>query len=372
MMRRMINRRAVLAGAGAALLAPRARAQDAVAVSEEARALYANAVVIDCNVYPPFSDPMTKAQVNALKASGLSAAKASIGGFANGYEHTMLELRGMSRIIGRYPTDFMQIRSAADIRRTKNTGKLGVIFSFEGVECLQAGTARIEEFASLGVKVMQLSYNLQSPFGAGVLADASLGLTELGREAIAVMNARGVALDLSHANPATTAQSMEASAKPVLMTHGGCSAVHEHPRNKSDEQLRALADKGGVFGIYDLPYLVAPPREATLDDYMAHMTHALNVAGEDHVGIGSDTAFDHIEDSPEARARLEQQNEERRRAGVAAPGEDARPLFVQGLNHPRRCETIADALLRRGYPARVAEKVLGENFLRAFGEIWGE
>jgi membrane dipeptidase len=245
-----------------------------------------------------------------------------------------------------------------------------VIFSFEGVECLESSIARIEEFAGLGVKVMQLSYNLPSPFGAGVLSDPALGLTDLGREAIAAMNAHGVALDLSHSNPATTSAAMEASTKPVLMTHGGCSAVHDHPRNKTDDQLRALAARGGVFGIYDLPYLTPSPREATLDDYMAHMTHALSVAGEDHVGIGSDTAFSGIPDTPESRAALQRQNEERRRAGVAAPGEDARPLFVQGLNDARRCETIAGALLQRGYPARVAEKVLGANFLRAFGEIW--
>jgi membrane dipeptidase len=366
----MISRRAVLAASGAALLAPRAMAQDAPAVSDAARTLYANAIVIDCNIYPPFGETMTKAEVNAVKASGLTAAKASMGGFANSYDQTLIEVRGVKSVIDRYQTDFMQVRSVADIRHAKQTGRLGIIFSFEGVECLQSSVARIEEFAALGVKVMQLSYNRESPFGAGVLADPALGLTGLGREAVAAMNANGVALDLSHANPATTAQAMEASTKPVLMTHGGCTAVHNHPRNKTDEQLRALAAKGGVFGVYDLPYLVAPPREATLDDYMAHMTHALNVAGEDHVGIGSDTAYDHFPDTPEARADMERQNEERRRAGVAAPGEDARPLFVQGLNHVRRCETIADALLARGHSVRVAEKVLGENFLRAFGDIW--
>jgi membrane dipeptidase len=366
----MISRRSVLAATGAAFIAPSAHAQDAATASEAARTLYNAAIVIDGNIYPPVSDAMTKADATALKASGLTAAKASMGGFANTYQQTMIEVRMMRRLIDRYPTDFAQIRSVADIRDAKRTGRLGVIFSFEGVACLEANPARIAEFAALGVKVMQLSYNLPSEFGAGVLADPTLGLTPLGHDAVASMNANGVALDLSHANPATTAQALAASTRPVLMTHGGCTAVHNHPRNKTDEQLRALAEKGGVFGIYDLPYLVAAPREATLDDYMAHMTHALSIAGEDHVGIGSDTVFDHFPDTPEARAAMERQNEERRRAGVAAPGEDARPLFVQGLNYARRCETIADALLTRGYPARVAEKVLGENFLRAFGEIW--
>lgn len=366
----MISRRTMLAATGAAMFAPSAFAQDAAAVSEEAHALYGAGIIIDGNIYPPVSDTMTKAEVAAFKASGLTAAKASICGFANTYQQTILEVRVLQRVIAQFPTDLAQIRSVADIRNAKRTGRLGIIFSFEGVACLEGQVERIGEFAAHGVKVMQLSYNLPSEFGGGVMSDPALGLTALGHDAVASMNANGVAIDLSHSNPLTTAQAMEASNRPVLITHGGCAAVYEHPRNKTDEQLRALAEKGGVFGIYDLPYLVAPPREATLDDYMAHMAHALNVAGEDHVGVGSDTAFDHIPDTPEARAEMARQNEERRRAGVAAPGEDARPPFVQGLNHPRRCETIADALLARGYPARVAEKVLGENFLRAFGDIW--
>lgn len=365
----MLNRRMVLLAGAAALAAPRAAAQDLPPVSDDARTLYANAVVIDGNIYPSFDETMTKEQIRAVKASGLTAAKASMGGFGNSYDQTMTEVRGVARVIARYLTDYIQVRSVADIRAAKRTGRLGVIFSFEGVACLEGRIDRIEEFARLGVKVMQLSYNLPSLFGAGVLSDPSLGLTELGREAVAAMNANGVALDLSHANPATTRDAMQASAKPVLITHGGCSAIHRHPRNKSDEQLRALAATGGVFGIYDLPYLTPSPRQPTLDDYMAHMTHALNVCGEDHVGIGSDTAYDRFDTSPEALAQFEEAMRQRVAAGVAAPEED-RPLYVEGLNHARRCETIADALLRRGYSQRVAEKVLGENFLRAFGEIW--
>jgi membrane dipeptidase len=359
----------MLTSAAAALAAPRTSAEGATTASNDARTLYANAIAIDCNIYPPLDDVMNKEQVNAVRASGLTAAKASMGGFGNSYDQTLIEVRGAARVISRYLTDFMQIRSAADIREAKRTGRLGIIISFEGVACLEGRIDRIEEFARHGVKVMQLSYNLPSPFGAGVLSDPALGLTELGREAVAAMNANSVALDLSHANAATTRDAMQASAKPVLITHAGCSAIHRHPRNKSDEQLRALAERGGVVGIYDLPYLTSSPRQPTLDDYMNHMAHALNVCGEDHVGIGSDTAYDTFDTSPEALAQFEESMRQRAAAGVAAPEED-RPLYVEGLNHIRRCETIADALLRRGYSARVAEKVLGENFLRAFGEIW--
>jgi len=184
------------------------------------------------------------------------------------------------------------------------------------------------------------------------------------------MNEKGVALDLSHANLATTNAAIEVSAKPVLITHAGCSAIHANPRNKTDDVLRAIAEKGGVFGIYDLFFLAPSPRQPNVDDYIAHMTHALNVCGEDHAGIGSDTLFNTMEMSAGEQADWDAETQRRIAAGVAAPEEDGRLPFTEGLNRPDRALVIADALLDRGYPPRVVEKVLGGNFVRAFGEIW--
>jgi membrane dipeptidase len=153
------------------------------------------------------------------------------------------------------------------------------------------------------------------------------------------------------------------------MSHAGCVAVHPHPRNKTDDQLRALANKGGVVGIYDLPYLTASPRQPTVDDYMAHMEHALKVAGEDHVGVGSDPPINPFDMSPKGLAEFSKFVEMRQKSGLAAPEED-RPLYVVGLNIPRRIEVIADQLLKRGYPARAVQKIVGGNFARVFNEIW--
>jgi membrane dipeptidase len=102
---------------------------------------------------------------------------------------------------------------------------------------------------------------------------------------------------------------------------------------------------------------------------MAHMVHALKVCGEDHVGVGSDQSMTPFDDSPKAMAAFQQDVENRKKAGVSAPGED-RPPYTEGLNNPRRCEVICDSLLKRGYSGRVAEKVLGLNFTRALTEIW--
>jgi len=146
-------------------------------------------------------------------------------------------------------------------------------------------------------------------------------------------------------------------------------AVHPHPRNKTDDQLKRLAAQGGVFGIYDLPYLTASPKQPTVDDYMAHMEHALKVAGEDHVGIGSDVGIEPFDISRKGMAEFNKIEEERQKSGLAAPEED-RPTYVVGLNMPRKLEVIAEQLLKRGYSTATVEKVLGRNFARVLSETW--
>jgi membrane dipeptidase len=380
-----VNRRdftfaAASVAAAAAFGGGDAKAEEpAPAISREARALHRRAIVLDANLGPPawydFKPPgwddaqVTPDTVDSVRRSGLTAMKLTVGGFNAPFEDTLAEIAAVQRLIEGRTDLFMQIRRAEEIDAAKRTGKLGIIFSFESAAALEDKLDRINLFRALGVRVMQLSYNMPSAFGAGVLSPPDAGLTELGREAIARMNELGVAIDLSHANTATAAAAMKASARPVLMTHGGCAAVHPHPRNKTDTELRALAEKGGVLGIYDLFYLTPSPRQPNVDDYMAHMVHALDVCGEEHVGIGSDASFDSLDLSPEARADWDKVLAARKEAGMAAPEEDRMP-YTEGLNQSDRTLVIADALLRRGYPARVVEKVLGANFVRAFREIW--
>ena len=369
-----MNRRQALAAMGAyAAFASVARTASAAddAVSPEARKLYQNALVFDANAGPSLQDkfPFPQAMTDIVGQSGVTACKTSLGGFNGSFEDTMGEIAFFGRVAEEYPDLFMQIRRHKDFAEAKRTNRLGVLFSFEQVTALDGKIDRIALFRNLGVRVMQITYNIATPFGTGVLGNPKAGLTPLGAKAIEAMNTQGVALDLSHSNEATSLDALKATKRSALITHAGCAAVHQHPRNKSDAVMRALAGKGGVMGIYDLCYLTPSPKQPTLDDYMAHMTHALKVCGEDHVGIGSDSSLSPWDTSPEAMKAFNENEAERHKAGVAAPEED-RPLYVIGLNTPRRCEIIADALLKRGYGARVAEKVLGTNFTDALGRIW--
>jgi membrane dipeptidase len=377
-----VNRRefsqGLAAAAAAGSLSPPARAEappahaegGAAGVSVHARALYRSALILDCNSSPPEGRlPLPQADLDAVRGSGISVIKYSIGGINDDFAATVAAVGRVQRLIESYPGHFTQVRVAGDFARAKAEGRLGIILSFESAEMLQGRLESLELFRDLGVRVMQLSYNRKSPFAAGVMEPEGGGLTALGRQAVAEMNRLGIAIDLSHANPATTADVLDLSAKSPLMTHAGCAAIHAHPRNKSDEQLRALADRGGVVGIYDLPYLAASPKQPTVEDYLMHLEHALKVAGEEHVGIGSDADIQPLDLSEKGMAEINRMLAQRRSAGLAAPEED-RPPYVVGLNTPRRIEVIADGLLKRGYPAGVVEKVVGANFARAFADVW--
>jgi len=375
-----VNRREIAAGlGGAAVLGALGRVAGAIAadtpdpaaVSEAARHLYARALILDCNSSPPIPErlPLSQADLDVVRGSGINVIKLSLGGIKDDFVHTVASIGQVQQLMELHGDYFTPVRIAADMARAQRERKLGIILSFESAEMLGGQLSSLEVFRNLGVRVMQLSYNRTSPFAAGVMEPKAGGLTALGHEAVREMNRLGIAIDLSHANPATTADVLVLSSVPPVMTHAGCAAVHAHPRNKTDEQLRALAAKGGVVGIYDLPYLSASPHQPTVDDYLAHMEHALKVAGEDHVGVGSDVGIAPFDTSPAGMAEFSRELEERRTAGLSAPEED-RPTYVDGLNVPRRMEIIADRLLKRGYSAAVTEKVLGANFARVFTQIW--
>jgi membrane dipeptidase len=371
----MINRREVVASISAVTVAvslPR-RLQANGNVSAEAVALYRRSLVFDANLIPPIQDkfPFPKKLLDMMRQSGITAMKTTLGGIDGTFEGTIEDIAFIQSLVEKYPDLYFQVRTHADFTRAKREKRVGILLSFEAPTMLEGKLERIEIFRGLGVRVMQLTYNKASPFGTGVLGDSKAGLTNLGRRAVAKMNEQGVAIDLSRSNETTAFGVLQISNRPALITHAGCAAVYAHPRNKSDALLRKLAEKGGAVGIYDLPYLTPSPKQPTLDDYMTHMTHALSVCGEDHVGIGSDSEVAPWDTSPKALAAFDKEQEHRRKSGLAAPGEDRAP-YVIGLNTPRRCEVIADALLKRGFSARVAEKVLGLNFTDALGRIWKE
>ena len=341
---------------------------DVQKVSARAAELYRSSFVLDCNALASIGYQLNgnEGRLKDVRESGLTVLKSTLGGATGTFDETIDDIAAADQLMEKKPALFLKINTARDLEVARQQHKIGVIYSFESASMLEDKVERIELFRKRGVRIMQLSYNRRSAFGVGCLEGDTGGLTERGREAIAKMNGIGVALDLSHANTQTIAEGIVASKKPPIISHSGCRSVHVHPRNVEDREMKALASKGGVMGIYMLPYLTPSPKQPTVDDYMRHLEHALKTCGEDHVGVGSDVPLHVAEtDLEDMRKSVEQ----RKAAGIAAPGED-RPAYIPEMNTSRKMEIVTDALLKRGYTSRVVQKVLGENFKRVFGEIW--
>ena len=270
----------------------------------------------------------------------------------------------------KFSTTLLKVESVADIRKAREAGKIGLIYNLQDSSAHEGNAANVEKLATLGVRVMQLTYNKRNLAGEGCLEPSNGGLTDFGRELVAKINEASVVLDLSHSGQRTTAEGIAASKAPPTITHGGCRALVDNPRNTFDSEMRAVADKGGVFGLYLMPFLRAKGQPGP-EDLLRHIEHAVNVCGEDHVGIGTDNLLNGFEINEETRRQQRQAFEQRQKAGIAAPGE-APDIFylVEGYNDMARFDRIGADLRKRGWSSSRIEKVLGENFIRVFEDVW--
>ena len=313
------------------------------------------------------------------RASGLTAVNCTIGhvfGPNEPFETTVADVASWDRAIREHPADLIHVLSVADIVRAKRERRIGVILGFQNAAMmgdgdLKAGARRVDIFADMGVRVFQLTYNNANALGDGSTAPAGRGLTPFGHAVIERLNARRVMVDLSHSGRQICLDAARASKQPISINHTGCRALTDLPRNKTDEELRLVAETGGFVGIYFMPFLNLSGH-ATSGDVVAHIEHALNVCGEDHVGIGTDGGTTPIDDLEAYRSALAKEHADRVAKGIAAPGEraDTHP-FVDDLRGPEQFRKLARLLAARGHAQARIEKIMGGNFVRYAGEIWG-
>jgi membrane dipeptidase len=228
-------------------------------------------------------------------------------------------------------------RSAAEVEAAKAAGKLAAILVVENSDALEGSLNVLRIFHRLGVRSIGITHNLSTWAAAGnAEARSGGGLTHFGVALIEAMNRLGMLVDVSHISERGFYDTLEASSRPVIASHSCCAALCPHPRNLTDDQLRALAQNGGVVGITFVPYFVDPtwkfsdwPARPSIDQMLAHVDHAVQVAGIDHVGLGSD--FD-----------------------------GGGSILADASQFPR----ITAGLAARGYPADAIGKILGGNHLR--------
>lgn len=307
------------------------------------------------------------------RASGLTAVNVTLGytmGDMAPFEHTVHELDVWDSIIDDNAADLIKVRTVADISQARSAGKIGIIYGFQNAVAIGDDLARIAAFGQRGVRVIQLTYNQANHIGDGSMATGNRGLTAFGRQVVAGLNDSAIMVDLSHSGERTCLEAAEISRQPVSVNHTGCRALTDLPRNKSDAELRLVASRGGFVGIYFMPFLNSSGH-ARAADVVEHIDHAINVCGEDHVGIGTDGSVTSIDDLDAYRATLAEHVARRQAAGVSAAGERPDTLpFVIDLRGVDQFRELIRLLERRGYRQRRIEKVLGTNFVDYAKRVW--
>jgi len=370
-----IDRRAMIAGAAGLAATSLLPAAACAAAPDGRKWVIVNALggLADPNIRDA-PDPFSPRVLAEAHASGITAINCTLGyvaGPADPFEKSVADVAEMDMRLRRYPRDLLKILSAADIRRAKAEKKIGIIYGFQNGAMMGKDAARVDIFANMGVRIFQLTYNPANQLGDGSMAPENRGLTPFGREVIERLNAQRMIVDLSHSGERTCLEAARTSKAPISINHTGCRAVTDLPRNKTDAELRLVAEKGGFIGIYFMPFLNISGH-ARAEDVVRHIDHAVNICGEDHVGIGTDGHIGQIDDLHAYEAVLAKEIAERRAAGISAAGErpDTYP-FVVDLRGPDQFRKLIKLLAARGYSSRRIEKIMGLNFLRHAESVWG-
>jgi membrane dipeptidase len=328
--------------------------------------LHHDALVIDALVYHCDGD------VADLRAGGIDALNVTCCHFEADFAQACSEIARWHGIINRPNSPWLQVESATDLVYAKATGKLGIILGFQNLRPVADELDRLYFFRRLGLRIMQLTYNFRNAFGDGCLEPEEAGLTMLGRDAVRIMNAIGIAIDLSHVGQRTMLGAIEASAQPVLVTHANARALANLERNKTDDIIRAVAQSGGVIGasIYGpMCWDQDQARKPSIDDYVRHLEHIVNIAGAEQVAFGTDLATG----SNYAQLAFERSHW-RRWEGInrfnRVFGEDIPSRYLCDCNKHSDLPKVTEALARRGWKEEHIRGYLGENLRRVLDRIW--
>ena len=223
---------------------------------------------------------------NDMRAGGLTAANCTVSVWEN-FQATVNNIVQMNKHIEKHSDILLKVRNVADIRQAKQQNKTGIIYGFQNAHAFEDNLGYVKIFKDLGVSVIQMAYNTQNLICTGCY-EKDNGLSDYGREIVAEMNRVGILCDLSHVGPQSSIDVIQASEKPVCYSHCLPAGLKEHPRNKSDEQLKFIAKHNGFVGVTMFAPFLAKGVNSTVDDYVEAIDYVVNLVGEERVGIGTD------------------------------------------------------------------------------------
>ncbi len=268
--------------------------------------------------------------------------------------------------------DLLVAKSAGDIGRK---GRIAAVLQFQGCDPIGDDLSRMGHFRDKGLRVLQITHNESNQFATSYVDERSgRGLSPLGIEGVAEMNRLGLIPDVSHASEATALETVQRSKAPVILSHGACRSLLDHPRGATDRMIRAVAASGGVTGIFMMSFWLTDAPRPTPEHYVAHVRHVANLAGIDAVGVANDYPMDghRMDGRPFDNDRDAQSYgpwwEMNRKRGIPGFGPPPRHAVIPELNTIDRLSSIHAALSKGGFRAREIDKIMGGNWARFFKE----
>ncbi|MFN8444437.1 MAG: membrane dipeptidase [Caldilineaceae bacterium] len=323
----------------------------------DALAVHRHSIVVDGLNASYFASPGV---LTRLHTGGITAVNATLAAWHD-LPATMDLIALMHAGLRQQSDQVMQVVNVEDIHTAKASGRVGMIFGFQDTSPIGDNLNLLSVYRTLGVRIIQLTYNHRNRVGSGCLEAEDAGLSDFGRQVIAEMNRLGILVDLSHCGPRTTMEAIEASQRPVAITHANPLSRCPNPRNKSDAILKALAAKGGVVGaVIFAPLLTCGP-QAVLDDYLDTIDYLVQLVGIDHVGLGPDF----MEEMP---AEVAAQALKGMPTGTLNQFMAVKPTV--GFESISACANVTAGLLSRGYSITDTQKIIGGNWVRLYQEVW--
>ncbi len=320
--------------------------------------LHRDLVVFDGLIVSKWS----RAVFEDMRRGGLAAANCTCCVW-EGFQGTMANIGVWKRWFREHADLIVQARTTADILQARRDGKTGIVLGFQNVSAFEERVEYVQLFKELGVGIAQMAYNTQNLIGTGCYESHDGGLSDFGHDIVAEMNRVGMMCDLSHVGPKTSEDVIKTSKQPVCYSHCLPAGLKAHPRNKSDEQLRFIAERGGFVGVTMFPPFLRKGTAASVDDYVEAIDYVVKLVGEDCVGIGTDFTQDHdrsffdwITHDKGTGRKLTEFGDIVNPAGIRTIGE---------------MPNLTAAMSRARWPEAKIRKVMGENWLRVLRTVWG-
>lgn len=323
----------------------------------DASAIYRQSIVFDGLNVSNFGPDVFK----AMNDAGVTAANCTCSIWEN-FSGTVRNLVKWNQWFAEHQDILVKATSVDDIRQAKAQGKTGIVLGMQNTSAFEDQIGYVQVLRDLGVVICQMTYNTQNWVGSGCYESRDSGLSDFGRDVVAEMNRTKMLCDLSHVGPKTSRDVIEASTAPVVYSHCLPIGLKSHPRNKTDEQLKFIVDKGGFVGVTMFPPFLPKGPNSDVSDYVAAIDYVINLVGEEFVGIGTDFTEGYGEDFFNHITHDKGNGRQLTKFGLVQN--------PTGFREIRDFPNIAVAMEKAGWSERKIRRVLGENWLSLLGRVW--